>query len=89
MRSAIDDKAKRANDWRDARCGMAVMRTRNVLQKRTPKVALGPCADVAGDNRKCDRLGGSAMIALAIVRTLILVLFGLTAEESNERQFSQ
>jgi hypothetical protein len=41
------------------------------------------------DNRECGRLGGSAMIALAIVRTLILALFGLTTEESNERQFSR
>jgi hypothetical protein len=42
----------------EARRGMATTRTRNTFRIRISKVALGPCATAAGDNRECSRLEG-------------------------------
>ena len=69
--------------------GMAATRTRNNFRTRISKVAFGLCAHAPGDNRECGSLGESAMTAMILVWAMILVLFGFTAEKSNETEFSR
>ena len=69
QRTKIDNSVSPVEDspWRartslsrvEARCGMAATRTRNTFRTRTSKVAAGPSAHAATDNRECDRLRGA------------------------------
>jgi hypothetical protein len=67
---------------------MAATRARNTFRTRISKVAFGLCAHAAGDNRECGSLGESTLTAMMLVWALLFVLFGFTAEKSNEAEFS-